>query len=623
MMINVLKVIVQMIVQINKQVGQNCSFCLSLIARLLIFLFILAIAAIIPNAVGAEANKVLHVLLAEAETSLDPAIASDASTLSINENIFDALLRYDYLARPLVLQPNTIIAMPEISSDHLTYIFRLRHGIFFTSDEAFGTRPGELTAQDYVYSIKRLYDPTIKSPWLFLFEHKLAGDEALLPGSGSQLFDVDTPIVGIKALDRYTLQIQLQKPDNNLLFALATPATGAVAREVIQANATNPGSHPIGTGPYYLSQWERNNRIVLTANPNFHADPFVTSSKDPNDLVIATALRNKHLPIIGKIDIRIKEEQLTRVLGFLKAEFDYLEPLPAPLIDMALENGHLKPALRQRGIVLSTATPLRTFYMWMNMDDPIIGGYTPEKIALRRAIALAYSQVEDINILDHGMAFAAESMLPPAVGGYDASYRSSVHFDPAFARRLLDHFGYKKRGNDRCRSLPNGQPLILQMHSLASTTGRLRDEFWRRSLETIGINVVFKSDRFGEIIKASRLGKVQMFETNWIADFPDGDNFFQLLYSANIGRANYARFRLPEYGNLFEQAQALTDSPARTALYQRMSRLVEGYAPWVLRTHPLEISLVHPWLQYYKRHPVENTTWRYLDIDTSLQSKAR
>jgi len=148
----------------------------------------------------------------------------------------------------------------------------------------------------------------------------------------------------------------------------------------------------------------------------------------------------------------------------------------------------------------------------------------------------------------------------------------------------------------------------------------LRDELWQRSLAAIGIRVAFKSDKYAEIIKQSRLGKVQMFETDWIADIPDGENFFQLLYGPNRNGVNYARFNLPEYNRLFEQSQRLADSPERTQLYRQMGRLIEGYAPWVIRIHPISADLRYSWVKNYKRHPMTFTNWRYLDIDKSAQN---
>jgi ABC-type oligopeptide transport system substrate-binding subunit len=79
----------------------------------------------------------------------------------------------------------------------------------------------------------------------------------------------------------------------------------------------------------------------------------------------------------------------------------------------------------------------------------------------------------------------------------------------------------------------------------------------------IGIRISFKTDKHSEILRASRLGQVQMTEANWVADFPDGENFYQLLYGANIGRANYARFNLPAFNQLYEKSLTMTDTPER------------------------------------------------------------
>jgi ABC-type transport system substrate-binding protein len=299
----------------------------------------------------------------------------------------------------------------------------------------------------------------------------------------------------------------------------------------------------------------------------------------------------------------------------LNREFDYLNQVPAPLSDMVLKDRQLRPELAQRGITLSLFPLLQTNYMWMNMEDPVLGGYTKDKVALRRAIALSFNRAEDISILQKGLALPATTPLPPDVLGYDPQFRSDVRYDPALARQLLERFGYKDRDGDGYRETPDGKPLTLVMHTIASTTGRLRDELWRRSLDAIGIRVVFKNDKYTEIIKASRLGKVQMFDTGWVADFPDGENYFQLLYSANIGGANYARFNLAAYDKLYLQSRPLPESPERRRLYTAMTQTILAYTPWVLGIIPLSADVCQPWLKNYKRHPVENTTWRYLDID--------
>jgi ABC-type transport system substrate-binding protein len=565
---------------------------------------------------AAPGQKVLHMFLSTSETGLDPAAASDIATLSLLENLFDPLLRYDYLARPVKLRPNTALAMPEVSADGRTYTFRIRPGIHFTPDPAFKGKKREMTALDYVYSLKRLYDPSLKSPWSYMFDGKIVGDEAL-----KNNFSVDTPVAGLEAPDRYTLRIRLKEPDNNFLFYMATPASGVVAREVIEAYPGQAGNHPVGTGPFMIGEWKRSDRIVLLANPYSTAVFNATPGTDPADRAIAAALAGKRLPRVDRVEVKIAEEFQGRMLGFLNSEYDYLEQVPESMTDMVIRNGQLKPELQARGMQLSRFPVLQTYYMWMNMNDPVVGGYTKDRIALRRAIALAYNNLEDIALLKRGFAIKAESPLPPNVLGYDPDYRSPVPHDPALANALLDRHGYGKRDEEGFRRAPDGKPLVLTMHSEATVGGRLRDELWRKCLNSIGLRVVFKSDKKTEIIKASRLGKVTMFESNWIADFPDGDNFYQLLYGPNAGRANYARFNLPAYNERYEKARQLTDSPARQKLYFEMNQLIHAYNPWVPLTHAVSADIRHPWLKNYKRHPVEFTSWRYFDIDVAERAR--
>jgi ABC-type transport system substrate-binding protein len=531
-----------------------------------------------PAAFAGDAPKVLHAFLSTGETGLDPAVASDVASLSLLENLFDPLLRYDYLARPVKLQPNTLTAMPTVEDGGLTYTFHLRQDVYFTPDPAFKGARRQATAQDYVYSFKRLYEPALKSPWLYLFDG----------------------VADMRAVDKFTLRIRLKAADPNFLFYLAIPATGVVAREVVEAYGAQVGNHPVGTGPFKMGTWKHSDQISLLANRDFRPMEF----------------QGRRLPLLDRVDIKIMEEYQSRMLGFLNGEFDFLEQVPESMKEMVLTDDArptLKPELARKGIVLSPFPVLQTYYMWMNMDDPLIGGYGKEKVALRRAIALGYNSAEDIAQMKKGLALPAVTPLPPNVLGYDASYRSPVAYDPALARALLERYGYRK-GADGFRTLPDGKPLTLVMHSESSTVGRLRDELWRKNLNAIGLKVVFKSDKKTEIIKASRLGSVMMFETNWVADFPDGDNFYQLLYGPNSGRANYARFNLPAYNQRYEQARVMADTPRRTALYDEMAQIIHAYTPWVLLTHPISADLQQPWLKNYRRHPVEFTNWRYLDV---------
>jgi ABC-type transport system substrate-binding protein len=405
---------------------------------------------------------------------------------------------------------------------------------------------------------------------------------------------------------------------------MAMPAASVVAREVIEAYPGQAGNHPVGTGPFMIGDWKHSDRIVLLKNPASSA-VFHTSLGEQNnaeDKALAAGLEGQQLPRVDRVEVKIAEEFQGRMLGFLNGEYDYMEQVPESMTDMVIKDGKLKPELSARGMQLYRFPVLQTYYMWMNMEDPVVGGYTKEKVALRRAISLSYNNAEDIALLKKGFAMKADSPLPAGVLGYDPDYRSPVPYAPLLANALLDRYGYDKRDEDGFRRQPNGAPLTLVMSSEATVGGHLRDELWRKCLNAVGLRVMFKSDKKTEIIKASRLGKVQMFESNWVADFPDGDNFYQLLYGPNAGRANYARFNLPAYNERYEQARALQDGPARQKLYFEMNQLIHAYNPWVPLTHVLSADIRQPWLKNYKRHPVEFTQWRYLDVDVAQRVRA-
>ncbi|MFD2271974.1 ABC transporter substrate-binding protein [Undibacterium arcticum] len=507
-------------------------------------------------AVAADLSKTLRVLIPNGETGIDPATASDANTGSLIENIFDPLLHYDYLARPLKLQPNTVSAMPEVSSDGRVYTFRLRPGIYFTPDPAFKGKQRELTADDYVYSFKRIYDPALKSPWMFLFENKIAGDQSLLQMRKHGRFDTQTRVPGVRALDRYTLRIELTERDSNFLFKMAMPATGAVAREVMEAYAGDTGSHPVGTGPYLIKEWQRASRILLEANPDYREMFFDgTPGDNDEDRKLAAALRGKthadHWPDRGQGDRR------TAAAGAGLSEPRIR--LPESGAGAAVGHGVKGwQAQARTGATRHQADAVSAAADQLHVDEHGRPGarrlYHGESGAAARDCAQLQRRRGYPHPAKKGLALPATTPLPPDVLGYDPAFRSALRYDPALARQLLERFGYVDRDGDGYREMPDGKPLTLVMHTIASTTGRLRDELWRRSLDAIGIRIVFKNDKYTEIIKASRLGKVQMFDTGWVADF---SRWRELLPAAVQRQCRWRQLRTLQSGGLRQAVPAV------------------------------------------------------------------
>ena len=225
-----------------------------------------------------QAEKVLRYAFEIAETGFDPPQLSDYYSRTVTENIFDALYRYDYLARPAKVVPNLAQGMPVVSDDFKNYTVKLKPGIYFADDAAFGGKKREVTAQDIVYTFKRVFDPKTKAQvYPDLEEDKLLGMDALRraaekPGAS---FNYDTEVEGLRALDRYTIQFKLGDSKPRFIYRLTEPSTlGAVAREVVEKYGDKIMEHPVGTGPFKLDQWTRSSKMTFVKNPNFREEYY-------------------------------------------------------------------------------------------------------------------------------------------------------------------------------------------------------------------------------------------------------------------------------------------------------------------------------------------------------------
>ncbi|HXF46083.1 MAG TPA: ABC transporter substrate-binding protein, partial [Burkholderiaceae bacterium] len=371
---------------------------------------------------GAAGEKVLRYAFRVAETGFDPAQVNDLYSSTVIANIFDAPLRYDFLARPAKIVPNTAAELPEISADYTTLTFRIRPGIHFQGHPAFKGRPRELTAADYVYSIKRFYDPRLKSPRLYLLANaRVLGMDAVREAAlKNGRFDYDREVEGLRALDRYTFQVRLGEPSPRFYQYFADNSfLGAVAREVVESyDEKQIMAHPVGTGPFMLAQWKRSSRIVLARNPNFRDERYAETADDAEGQAIAQRLAGRKLPMIDRVEIYIVEENQPRWLAFLNREHDLVDELPYDLADLVIPNNQLAPGLAKRGIRIDRAPRASVDLALFNMEHPVVGGYAPEKVALRRAIALAYDVHEEIRLVRKGQSIPANSPVAPLVTGF-------------------------------------------------------------------------------------------------------------------------------------------------------------------------------------------------------------
>jgi ABC-type transport system substrate-binding protein len=574
---------------------------------------------VVSLAAAAQAPRTLRVAFPIAENGFDPQAVYDEYSAKVCNAIFDPLYTYDYFARPAKLVPNTADGMPRIEDGGRTFIVKVRQGIYFAPHPAFGGRKRELTADDYVYSIKRNLDPRVRSYYLYVFENRLVGlGPVLASARKTGKLDYGAPIEGLKTLDRYTLQVKFSEPNWSFPYWLATTPMAAVAKEVIAMKGDESGrvmEDPVGTGPYRLGEWRRSQKIVLEANPDFRDLRYPSPPPGSADEDVATAkgLAGRRLPLVPRVEISIIEESQPRLLAFRSGNLDYVD-VPSSLAQNVLDGAKLKPEFTDKGVRLHRQIEPSLAFYFFNMDDPVVGGYTPEKIALRRAIVMSQDRRERIRVLSNGQAELATQMIPPPVPGHSPALAQKDPYDPAAARALLDKFGYKDRDGDGYRETPDGKPIVLIKGAVPTAAERAANELWKKNLDAIGLRTDFFIEKWPELNKRSEAGQLMIWNLAWIAGFPDADNFYSPLYSKNIGLSNDARLRLPEYDKAYEAMLALPEGPERVVQYRRMNELIAAYAPWMLDSYSYQNLIAQPRLRGLKLHPFLRDRYMYFDL---------
>ncbi|MCB9675513.1 MAG: hypothetical protein H6737_10380 [Alphaproteobacteria bacterium] len=589
-----------------------------------------------PDPYPGETGDVLHVALRQLPKSFDPPQIEDEGSGKISANVYDGLLQYHPFARPYQLQPALAEALPEVSEDGLTYTFRIKRGVRFHDDPCFpGGQGREVDAHDFVWAYKRLAHPSVNSRGWWLFDGRIAGldawrdglreelkgqvvDQAALPG-------MDRAVPGLVALDDHTLQIRLTGPYPQFLWTLAMGYASVYPHEAIAHYGDEYRNHPVGTGPFRVTEYNPVYRAVFERNPTYREDHVPDPANRPSERwpgweedEAAGLLVNagKPVPLLDGMEIRFILEDQPRWLYFRNGYTDFLNP-PKDNVAEAIPGGELSPEMVERGVRMQKWTELGTVYACMNTEDPVLSN-----VDVRRAIALAYDHTWTIDNLYSGQAIMATSLIPPGVAGFDASYhpyhRDDGHSDVERAKEHLARAGYPDGIDPK-----TGRRLHLTFENSGSglTQKQFADRF-TDEMRRIGIEVSTVTNTFPQLTDKMRKGAFQITSLAWGFDYPDAQNILQLLYGPNKAPGvGSARFQNAEFDRLYDEAALLPDSPERTALYERMAHIVADEVPWVSRVHRIRPNLQHTWLQGYKYTEVNDQYWRYVGVDDEARDR--
>ena len=522
---------------------------------------------------AADPAKVRRVELRGAESTLDPARASDVYSGALVQAIYESPLAYDYAARPLQLVPALLEQLPVSPDGGRTWPLALRSGLQFAPDPVFGPQQTRaITADDLRYSLERLKDAQVQSPFRWLWTEHLAR---------------------ITVQDRLHLTLILQTPDPQFLPMLALAACAVVPREIAGRSADALGGHPVGSGPYLLAQWQHGSHFSLLANPRYRARR--TASGRP-------------IPAIGRVEVQVIDEPQSAWLSFRRGELDllWLQDVLAP-VALASVDATFRVD-RMPNPVLN--------YFTFNVRDADWGGMQAGRVALRRAVLMAIDDQAYVREVREGQAQALDWPVPPGLPGAWPGYHGVLGFDPAAARSLLDQFAYRvcqPATGLRCR--PDGRQLTLRVAGRANSMGRSEIEFLRRALAAIGVQLVQQPLQVADYIKSARACQLQFSRADWFADLPRADDFFQLLSARKVGTVNYSCFDDVTWDAQFAQAVQMQDAPARQAAYARLARQAELLGVWKPSHASVRNTLVRARVRDFQAHPFYWSVWQYLDLD--------
>ena len=648
-------------------------------------------------------RNILYTSFTERPKHLDPVSSYSENEATFNAQIYEAPLQYHYLKRPYELIPRTAEALPRpkhydaagrgvapgaANIAYSVYEVRIRPGILYQPHPAFardesgrllyhaltrddlkqiwklsdfpktGTR--ELTAEDYVYQIKRLAHPRLHSPIFGLMSQYIVGlkefaatlrsaDQTLAAqGAKDAWLDLTRfPLEGAQVLDRYTYRVRIKGSYPQFIYWLEMPFFASLPIEADRF-FSQPGMadknltldwYPVGTGPYMLTENDPNARMVLERNPNFRGEPYPDQGEAGDAARGLLADAGERMPFIDKVVFSREKEGIPYWNKFLQGYYD-TSGIASDSFDEAVKisvegEATVSPEMEARGIRLETSVATSSVYLGFNWQDPVVGGHSERSRKLRQAVSIAIDMEEYVAIFANGRGIPAQGPIPPGIFGYregregmNAAVYEWTDGLPRrrtveAAKRLIAEAGYPN-GRDQT----TGQPLVLYL----DVTGRGPDDksrfdWYRKQLAKIDVQLEIRDTDYNRFQDKVRKGSQQLFIWGWNADYPDPENFMFLLHTpqsrARFQGENSANYSNPGYDRLFERMQAMENGPERQALIDRMYEILRHDAPWVWGYHPKTYGLNHAWLANQKPNQMARNKMKYYRVGVALREQRR
>lgn len=576
--------------------------------------------------------KVRYVAMPEDPRSLDPQVSYDTVGRRVLEPVQECLLEYQpFKTDPYELTPCLLKTIPERVSrtdGGVTYRCVLKDGILFHNDPCFPGGVGrEVVADDVSYAFKRIADPKVECPVLSTLQDYVIGlGEAFEEARKSGALDYSKPISGLEVKGRYEFEIHLKAPYPQLLYWLAMHFTSPVAREAVEYydGKEHDGTtrdlfrfHPVATGPFRIAEWKRNTRIRLERNPNYRTTTFPSEGWAPEEDALLKPLAGLQLPLVDEVNMTIFRESIPIFLLFRQGYLDGMGVGKDAFSSLISPTRELSEKYKKRGVTLHRDTEPSTFFMALNMNDPVLGSNRK----LRQALSAAFNAKANLDIFFNSVPIVAEQLLPPGIQGYRKEFKNPYGYSLENARKLLAEAGYPN-GKDS-----SGKVLELTLDtSGGSANERLMAEFDQRQFEQLGLRVKVVENPFAKLLEKLDDGGFQIAAgSGWGADYPDPENFFFLYYSKNVPPAgkNHSRYKNPEFDLLFEKMATMDNGPEREEISRKLNDILAEDVPHILNMHRSTFGLTQPWAPRIQSNPLLEGGLKYAVLDHALRENLR
>ena len=656
-----------------------------------------------PYAAEDRGKNILYSAFVERPKHLDPVQSYTEDEARFTQQVYEPPLQYHYLKLPYQLVPLTAIAVPQPTfldaagrpvpatgseAAFSVYEIRIRPGVRYQPHPAFARDAGgafvhhalsreqvdalpspyalpghgsrELSADDYIFQIKRLAHPRLHSPIFGLMSEYIVGlgdyashlkgvnDALAAAGRKDEWLDLrEHALAGVERIDSHALRVTLKGRYPQFVYWLAMPFFAPVPWEVekffhqggmAEKNFTLDW-WPVGTGPYMLTENNPNARMVLEKNPNFRGEAF-PSAGEPGDAAAGLlADAGKTMPFIERVVYSREKEGIPYWIKFLQGYYD-TSGISSDNFDQAVRisiegDAALSPEMSERGIRLRTSVATTVIYFGFNWLDPVLGGSSASARKIRQAISIAVDIEEYLAIFANGRGLVAHGPLAPGIFGWRDGREgmnpvTHVWAEGAARRRPLEEAQklLAQAGYPDGRDAQSGKPLVLYLDTVARGPGdKPRLDWFRKQFAKLQLQLEVRETDWNRFQEKIRKGSQQIYILGWNADYPDPENFMFLLHGAQ-SRArtqgeNSSNYDNPEFDRLFEQMKNMPNSQERLRIVERMVDIVQLDAPWMFGFHPKDYTLFHGWLANVKPNNMARNGLKYLRVATKERAAAR